>query len=56
MNEQKSRIVSIPYPSEKWSDAMAAANRADKEFMPLRFVGKSLAELKKFREQLDRRK
>ena len=46
----------LKYPSEAWRKAMEAANRADKEFMPLRFVGKSLAELKKFREQLDRRK
>lgn len=55
MVEEK-RIVSIPYPSEEWSRVMTNANRADKEFMPLRFKGKSLAELKKFREQLDRRK
>ncbi len=56
MNEPKSRIVSIPYPSQGWCDCMANANRSDREFMPLRFKGKSLAELKKFREQLDRRK
>ncbi len=30
----ESKIVTIPYPSEAWSDAMANANRADKEFVP----------------------
>ena len=40
------RIVSIPYPSEEWSWAMANANRSDKEFMPLRFKGKKLSDLK----------
>ena len=46
MNEQKSRIVSIPYPSEEWSQAMTNANRSDKEFMPLRFKDKKLSDLK----------
>ena len=40
------RIVTIPYPSEAWSWAMANANRADREFMPLRFKGKKLSDLK----------
>ncbi len=42
----EARIVSIPYPSEAWSNCMAAANRSDKEFMPVRFKDKKLSDLK----------
>ena len=40
------KITNIPYPSGAWSAATANANRADKEFVPLRFKGKKLSDLK----------
>ena len=42
----ESKIVTIAYPSEEWGRCMANANRSDKEFMPLRFKGKKLEDLK----------
>ena len=51
----KPRVVPIPYPSEVWSAAMANANRADKEFVPLVLRGASLIELKKLRAKLEKK-
>ena len=52
----ESKIVTIPYPSQAWSDAMANANRADKEFVPVVLRGASLLELKKLRAKLGKKK
>ena len=52
----ESKIVTIAFPSKVWSDAMAAANRADREYVPLVLRGASLIELKKLRAKLNRRK
>lgn len=48
-------VTNIPYPSKVWSDAMANANRADKEFVPLVLRGASLIELKKLRAKLEKK-
>jgi len=54
--KEKPHVVPFPYPSEAWSAAMANANRADKEFIPLVLRGASLIELKKLRAKLEREK
>lgn len=36
----------LKFGTEAWRVAMANANRSDKEFMPLRFKGKKLEDLK----------
>ena len=56
LDKDKPRVVTIPYPSQVWSDAMANANRADKEFIPLVLRGASLIELKKLKAKLDKKK
>ena len=50
--EKTSKITNITYPSKVWSDAMANANRAANEFVPILFKGASLIELKKLRAKL----
>ena len=52
VDKDKPHVVTIPYPSEVWSDAMANANRADREFIPLVLRGASLIELKKLKAKL----
>ncbi|GAI69675.1 unnamed protein product [marine sediment metagenome] len=42
----ENKIVTITPYSEEWRRCMANANRSDKEFMPLRFKGKKLSDLK----------
>jgi len=56
VNKDKPHVVPIPYPSQVWGDAMANANRADKEFIPLVLRGASLIELKKLRAKLNKRR
>ena len=55
LDKDKPHVVTIPYPSQVWSDAMANANRADKEFVPLVLRGASLIELKKLRAKLEKK-
>ena len=52
----KPHVVPIPYPSEAWRVAMANANRADKEFVPILLRGASLLELKKLKAKLGKAK
>ena len=56
VDKDKPHVVTIPYPSKAWSDAMANANRASNEFVPLVLRGASLIELKKLRAKLEREK
>jgi len=55
VDKDKPHVVTIPYPSQVWSDAMANANRAANEFVPILFKGASLIELKKLKAKLGKK-
>ena len=52
----ESRIVTLVYPSHAWSVAMANANRADKEYVPILLQNVSPEELRKFKRDFKQAK